>query len=130
LGLDAASFANYLRALAVQCKQAADWHVCGPLVMKFTDKNQIIMPPKATALAVVLTHGFRQIPDWVKSDRKFMARVTGRMDGIHGQPCLPAAVLFANIALKAIKEQTSVKAVKQWLKNNRGRFRYWGFEVY
>jgi hypothetical protein len=130
LRLDAASFANYLRALAEQCRQAADWHECGPLVMKFTDKNQIKMPPKATALAVALTYGFRRVPDWVKNNTKFTARLGGLMDvEVHGQPCLPAAVLFANIALKAINEQTSVKAVKQWLKNNRGRIRYWGFGV-
>jgi hypothetical protein len=130
LGFDAASFANYLRALAEQCRRAAYWHVCGPLVMKFADKNQIIMPPKATALAVALTYGFRRIPDCLKNNRKFVARLAGGMDGVHGQPCLPAAVLFANVALKAINEETSVKAVKQWLKNNRGRFRYWGFGVY
>jgi hypothetical protein len=129
LGFDAASFANYLRALAEQCRRAADWHVCGPLVMKFADKNQIKMPPKATALAVALTYGFRRIPNCVKSNRKFTARLNGGMDMKEGQPCLPAAVLFANIALKAINEKTSVQAVKQWLKNKRGRLRYWGFGV-
>jgi hypothetical protein len=129
LGFDAASFANYLRALANQCREADEWRACGPLVMKFTDKNQIIMPPKATALAVALTYGFRRIPDVVKNNRKFVARLEGRMDKGHGQPCLPAAVLFANVALKAIHEETSVKAVKQWVKNNRGRFRYWGFGI-
>jgi hypothetical protein len=130
LGLDAASFAKFLRALAEQCRKADEWRVCGPLVMKFTDKNQIIMPPKATALAVALTYGFRQIPDCIKNNRRFVARLHGRMDEVHGKPCIPAAVLFANAALKAINEETSVKAVKQWLKNNRGRFRYMGFGVY
>jgi hypothetical protein len=128
LGFDAASFANYLRALAKACREQAEWRVCGALVMKFTDKNQTIMPPKATALAVALTYGFRQIPDDVKNNREFILRLGGPMDEVHhGQPCLPAAVLFANVALKAINGETSVKAVKQWLKNNRGRFRYWGF---
>jgi hypothetical protein len=118
-----------LRALAEQCRRAADWHVCGPVVMKFADKNQIKMPPKATALAVALTYGFRRIPNCVKSNRKFTAQLNGGMDMEEGQPCLPAAVLFANIALKAINEKTSVQAVKQWLKNKRGRLRYWGFGV-
>jgi hypothetical protein len=130
LGFDAAAFANYLRALADQCRQEVEWRDCGPLVMKFTDKNQIKVPPKATALALALTYGFRRIPDWVKDNRKFVARLEGHMDEVHrGPPCLAAAVLFANVALKAIHEETSVKAVKQWVKNNRGRFRYWGFGV-
>jgi hypothetical protein len=130
LGVDAASFANYLRALAKQCREAADWGVCGPLMMKFADKNQIKMPPKATALAVALTYGFRSIPDHVKNNREFVARLGGRMDEVHGKPCLDAAVKFANVALEAINEKTNIRAVNQWRKNNRGRFRYWGFGVY
>jgi hypothetical protein len=102
-----------------------EWRVCGPLVMQFTDNNQIKMPPKATALALALAYGFRKIPDCVKNNKPFEPQGFDRITG--GHPCLPAAVDFANAALKAINEQTNVAAVKQWLKNNRGRFRYWGF---
>lgn len=133
LGLDAVSLAKYLRALAEQC-QKEDWLVCGPLMMKFTDKNQIKMPPKATALAVALTYGFRCIPNCVKNNEGFLLRLGGHMDEVRrtdGQPCLPAAVLFANAALKkeVTDEEATVNAAKQWMKNNRGRFRYWGFGI-
>jgi hypothetical protein len=122
-GLDA-SLAKRLWGLAEQCSD--EWRACAPLVMKFTDKNQIIMPRKAPALAVALTYGFRKIPDCVKNNKPFEPQGFDHIIG--GQPCLPAAVDFANVALKAINEQTNVGAVKQWLKNNRGRFRYWGFD--
>jgi hypothetical protein len=137
LGLDAASLAKYLRALAEQCEGGdiwldwLDWLSCGPLRMRFTNKNQKKMPPKATAIAVALTYGFRRIPDCVKSNRSFEPRFHGQFPR-DGQPCLAAAVLFANAALK--KEvmtddatDDAVAALKQWMKNNKGRFRYGGF---
>jgi hypothetical protein len=117
-----ASLAKRLRELAEQRADPREvkWLSCGPLLMKFTDKNQIKMPPKATALAVALMYGFRKIPDCVKNNKPFEPQWNDRLTG--GQPCLPAAVDFANTTLK---EQTNVGAVKRWMKNNRGRFR-WG----
>jgi hypothetical protein len=114
-----------LRRLAKQCVNKEGWFSCGPLLMKFTNKNQIKMPRPAVALTLALTYGFRKIPDRVKNNEPFKPQWNDRLLG--GQPCLPAAVDFANAALKAINEQTNVAAVKQWLKNNRGRFRYCGF---
>lgn len=114
--LSAPVLAIYMRMLAEECSD--EWLECGPLQMKFTNSNQIKMPPKAVALTLALTHGFRTIPKW---PGKPVGRY-GRMRG--GQPCLAAAVMFANAALKAIKEETNVKAVKQWIKNNRNRFQY------
>lgn len=122
LGLDAASLAKYLRAFAKQCDE--EWDSCGPLFMKFTRRNQVKMPPAAVVLTIGLAYGFKRIPDCIKTNvapfRRFNAPITSTA-------CLPAAVLFANAALGPIKEQTNVGAVKQWRKNNRGRFRWVGF---
>jgi hypothetical protein len=122
LGVDAAALAKYLRAFAEQC--TADNVRCGPLMMKFTNKNQRKMPPPAVALAIALWHDFGQIPDDVKHNEKFAPWVTGP---ITNGACLKAAVLFANAALKPLKFGTNENAVKQWRKNNKGRLRYWGF---
>ena len=120
-GLDAVSLDD-LRRLAKQCVNKEGWFSCGPLLMKFTNKNQIKMPRPAVALTLALTYGFRKIPACVKSNKPFKPLWLDRLTG--GQPCLPTAVDFANAALKAKNKQTNVEAVKRWIKYNRGRFRY------
>jgi hypothetical protein len=127
LGLDAASLAKYLWAFADQCRE--DNVRCGPLMMKFTDKNQSKMPPPAVALAIALWNGFGQVPDFVEANRgthrEFLPWLMGP---ITGGAYLRAAVLFANAALKSLKVGTTNEdAVKQWRRNNKGRLRYWGF---
>jgi hypothetical protein len=111
---------EWLRRLAAR-HDYGKWCQCGPVKMKFTSENQNKMPPKAAVLALVLCHGFKQIPAFVKANKKFILRLR---EEIRGGDCYESAALFAKAALG---QETNAETIKKWGQRTRGRLRYWGF---
>jgi hypothetical protein len=122
-------------------------NVYGPLVISFRFEQRIEFPAPSIAVAAALAHGFQEITACFADKQpmvveRFMPLKQPGKPGKpgwsrHGKPCWAAAVAFASAAVneattrlpcdhEAARKQEL--AVKQWLKNHRGRIRYWGFD--
>jgi hypothetical protein len=126
-------------------------NIYGPLLISFHTGQKIEFPAPTVAVAAALAHGFQEITACFADGRPV---VVERFSGINhpgkvgwsqdGKPCWSSAVAFASAAVNektleaadefeaAAKKRAAADkleaAVKQWLKNHRGRILYWGFD--
>jgi len=131
------AFPNLLRALSQQLVPRRDMgltirgqhihgprYFCGPLMI--TARERIRRPTKTEALALALSHIFHKINECVEDEYPIEVRRFAPIKMAGGKPC-HAAALFANITFSH-DPPTSEEAIVSFLKRNRGRVMYWGFD--